>query len=195
MCACSTTGSTNTRWPSASSPTSQPHLLPGRARAAVSVGGLRDRAAVRRLRVRALRPDVAYVVTVASDVGQGVVRIGTIDIAGFGSSRGPIGSMTLTIDVIRKGRQRGIRVNTPAAGSLAGGRGVGATRVSKFQHFCQVVGTKADRNGAEFPPLANKPPRGLRPVCKQAPARSGKPFYLLKDSWRGRRDSNPRPPA
>src|SRR5262249_62127765 len=37
----------------------QPRVLPGRARAVVSVDGLRDRATVRRLSIRACRPHVA----------------------------------------------------------------------------------------------------------------------------------------
>ena len=56
-------------------------------------------------------------------------------------------------------------------------------------------GQESRESGSISSPLANKPvPR--TPASLQAGSRKRtETLYFLKDSWRGRRDSNPRPPA
>jgi len=52
---------------------------------------------------------------------------------------------------------------------------------------------ESTQNLDESPPLANKPTPRL-PACSQAGSRRQRELlYSLKDSWRGRRDSNPPP--
>ena len=92
-------------------------------------------------------------------------------------------------------------VDSPAAPGVAGRRTRSARTLSlRKSMFLSIRASEAGRNGSGMTTdfaSSCKQANSAYPACFPAgPYRDEREaLYFLKDSWRGRRDSNPRPPA